>query len=195
MNKKIIFIMIIFIVFVSNFAHTESLFSDGFISGVFGGPLIKYTKLNNEDALILGARGGWAFNSMITVGIGAYGLMNDIPINAAQSDTNFIKLGYGGIIVEYVGMSDNMLHWQVGGLIGTGAVSTRNGNNTGRNDIIFILEPGADAVLNITSTIRFAAGLSYRFVSGVDPDNFNEYLKNSDLSNLTASLTLLFGSF
>jgi len=57
------------------------------------------------------------------------------------------------------------------------------------------LKPGADAVLNITSTIRFAAGLSYRFVSGVDPDNFNEYLKNSDLSNLTASLTLLFGSF
>jgi len=92
-------------------------------------------------------------------------------------------------------MSDNVIHWQVGGLIGTGAVSTRNGNNTGRNDIIFILEPGADAVLNITSTIRFAAGLSYRFVSGVDPDNFNEYLKNSDLSNLTASLTLLFGSF
>ncbi len=51
--------MIIFIVFVSNFAHTESLFSGGFISGVFGGPLIKYTKLNNKNALIVGARGGW----------------------------------------------------------------------------------------------------------------------------------------
>jgi len=195
MNKKIIFIMIIFIVFVSNFAHTESLFSDGFISGVFGGSLIKYTKLNNEDALIVGARGGWTFNSIFTIGIGAYGLANDIPINAAQPDTNFVNFGYGGIVIEFVGMSDNVIHWQVGGLIGTGAVSTRNGNNTGRNDIIFILEPGADAVLNITSTIRFAAGLSYRFVSGVDPDNFNDYLKNDDLSNLTASLTLLFGSF
>ncbi|MDP8226121.1 MAG: hypothetical protein P9L89_00560 [Candidatus Celaenobacter polaris] len=195
MNKKIFLIMIIFALFVSNFAYTDSLFSNGSISGVFGGPIAKYTKINNKDALILGARGGWAFNSMFTIGGGAYGLVNDIPIDAAQSDTNFINLGYGGIVVEFVGMSDNVMHWQVNGLIGTGAVSTRNGNNTGKNDIIFVLEPGADAVLNITSSIRLAAGISYRFVSGVDPDNFSGFLNNSDLSNFSASLTLLFGSF
>ena len=193
--KKKIFIICIFILLASNFVCADSLFSGGSISGVFGSPLIKYTKLNSEDALIVGARGGWAFNSMITIGGGAYGLLNDIPINAAQSDTNFINLGYGGIIAEYVDMSDNMIHWQVNMLLGTGAVSTRNGNKTGENDMIFILEPGADGVLNISSTIRVALGISYRFVSGVDPDNFNDYLNNSDLSGFTASLTLLFGSF
>jgi len=195
MNKKNIFIMIICILFVSNFAHADSLFSNGSISGVFGGPLIKYTKLNGEDALIVGARGGWAFNSILTIGGGAYVLLNDIPINAAQSDTNFINLGYGGIVAEYVGMSDNMIHWQINMLLGTGAVSTRNGNKTGKNDMIFVFEPGADGVLNISSTIRVALGLSYRIVSGVDPDNFNGYLANSDLSGFTASLTMLFGSF
>jgi len=195
MKKKIIGLLIVFSIVIVQFVYADSLFSSGSLSGVFGGPLIKYTKLNNEDALIVGARGGWAFNSIFTIGGGAYGLVNDIPINAAQPDTNFINLGYGGIVVEYVGMSDNVIHWQVGGLIGTGAVSTRNGNETGKNDIIFVLEPGADAVLNITSTIRLSAGISYRFVSGVDSDNFDYYLKNSDLSNFSASLTLLFGSF
>ncbi len=193
--KKIIIIIILISAAILSKAQADSLFSSGSISGVFGGPLVKYTKINNKDALILGARGGWAFNSIFTIGGGAYGLVNDIPINAAQSDTNFINLSYGGIVVEFVGMSDNVMHWKVNGLIGTGAVSTRNGNNTGKNDIIFVLEPGADAVLNITSTIRLSAGLSYRFVSGVDPNNFNEYLKNGDLSGFTASLTLLFGSF
>ena len=195
MKKKIIGLLIIFSIVIVQFAQADSLFSSGSISSVFGGPLVKYTKINNKDALILGARGGWSFNSIFTIGGGAYGLVNDIPINAAQPDTNFINLGYGGIVVEYVGMSDNVIHWQVGGLIGTGAVSTRNGNETGKNDIIFVLEPGADAVLNITSTIRLSAGISYRFVSGVDSDNFDYYLKNSDLSNFSASLTLLFGSF
>ena len=193
--KKILILIILISVTLLGIAQADSLFSGGSISGVFGGPLVKYTKINNKDALILGARGGWAFNSIFTIGGGAYGLANDIPINAAQPDTNFINLGYGGIVVEYVGMSDNVIHWQVGGLIGTGAVSTRNGNETGKNDIIFVLEPGADAVLNITSTIRLSAGISYRFVSGVDSDNFDYYLKNSDLSNFSASLTLLFGSF
>ncbi len=193
--KKIIILIILISTAILSKAQADSLFSSGSISGVFGGPLVKYTKINNKDALILGARGGWAFNSMFTIGGGAYGLVNDIPINAAQSDTNFINLGYGGIVVEFVGMSDNVMHWQVNGLIGTGSVNTRNGNNTGKNDIIFVLEPGADAVLNITSSIRLAAGISYRFVSGVDPDNFNGHLKNSDLSNFSASLTLLFGSF
>ncbi len=192
--KKII-ILIIISVTILGIAQADSLFSSGSISGVFGGPLVKYTKINNENALILGARGGWAFNSQFTIGGGAYGLVNDIPINAAQPDTNFVNLGYGGIVVEFVGMSDNVIHWQVGGLIGTGAVSTRNGNETGKNDIIFVLEPGADAVLNITSTIRLAAGISYRFVSGVDPDNFSGHLTNSDLSSFSANLTLLFGSF
>jgi len=191
--KKVV-ILIISIAILST-AHAGSLFSGGSISGVFGGPLVKYTKINDKEALILGARGGWAFNSIFTIGIGAYGLVNDIPFNSAQSDTNFVNLGYGGIVIEYIGMPDNVIHWQVGALIGTGAVSTRNGNETGKNDIIFVLEPGADAVLNITSTIRLSAGISYRFVSGVDPDNFDGFLNNSDLSNFTASLTLLFGSF
>ncbi len=193
--KKIIILIILISTAILSKAQADSLFSSRSISGVFGGPLVKYTKINNKDALILGARGGWAFNSIFTIGIGAYGLANDIPINTAQSDTNFINLGYGGIIVEFVGMSDNVMHWQVGGLIGTGSVSTRNGNDTGKNDIIFVLEPGADAVLNITSSIRLAAGISYRFVSGVDSDNFSGFLNNSDLSNFSASLTLLFGSF
>ncbi len=195
MNKKFIIFIMIFSFIISICAHADSLFSSGSISGVFGGPLIKYTKLNSEDALIVGARGGWAFNSTFTIGGGAYGLLNDIPINAAQSDTNFINLGYGGIIAEYVGMSDELIHWQVNMLLGTGAVSTRNGNKTGKNDMIFIIEPGADGVLNISSTIRVALGISYRIVSGVDSDNFNGYLKNCDLSGFTASLTMLFGSF
>lgn len=195
MNKKIISFVFVLVFMFSIYAHAESLFSSGSLSGVFGGPIAKYTKINNEDALIVGARGGWVFNSMFSVGGGAYGLMNDIPINAAQPDTNFINLGYGGIILEYIGMSDNIIHWQVNTLIGTGVVSTRNGNDTGKNDMIFILEPGIDGVLNISSTIRINAGISYRYISGIDPNNFSGYLAKNDLSNLSVGLAVMFGSF
>lgn len=195
MKKKIIGLIILFSLVILQVAHADSLFSSGSLSGVFGGPLVKYTKINNEDALILGARGGWAFNSTFSVGGGAYGIMNDIPINASQPDTNFINLGYGGIIVEYIGMTDNIIHWQANLLIGTGVVGIRNGNDTGKNDMIFILEPCIEGVVNITASIRASAGLSYRIVSGVDSDNFDGHLRKNDLSNFTLGLSVMFGSF
>ena len=93
------------------------------------------------------------------------------------------------------------MHFSVYSLIGAGGVSYRAGlfNHNGTDldhggsptDAFFVFEPAANVELNIVSFLRINAGVSYRFVSGV---NFDD-LKNSDLAGISGQLTLKFGAF
>ena len=103
----------------------------------------------------------------------------------------YLNFGYGGLELEYIIQSDNLVHFSVCTLIGAGGVSYRNSlwnnNEDGWNnwnspgDAFFVFEPAANVELNIISFFRINAGISYRLISGVNFDN----LKNSDLGGLS----------
>jgi hypothetical protein len=58
-------------------------------------------------------------------------------------------------------------------------------------DAFFIVEPGLNAELNMTRFFRVDAGISYRFVSGVD-----QYaLVDDDIAGPSINLTFKFGKF
>jgi hypothetical protein len=84
-------------------------------------------------------------------------------------------------------------------LIGAGANNyvkdvgplTKSNERAGESDVVFVVEPGVIAELNILTWLRLNGGLSYRSVSGVDQDN----LKNRDFSGLAATVSLKFGRF
>jgi hypothetical protein len=189
------------------FAQEETLVGNGEVThGGFGGPVIKYTQIKGEPAILVGGRGGWIINHTFIIGGGGYGLANDIrannPLIVAPGITKpYLNFGYGGLELEYIIESDKLLHFSVYSLIGAGSVSYRAGlfnhNETdwdhsgSPNDAFFVFEPAANVELNIISFLRINAGVSYRFVSGV---NFDD-LENSDLAGLSANLTLKFGAF
>jgi hypothetical protein len=183
------------------FAQEETLIGNGEVShGGFGGPMVKFTQVKNEFGVLVGGRGGWIINHSFVIGGGGYGLVNNIEANNLYFGTKpFINLGYGGVELEYIIQSDRLIHFSVYTLVGAGGVSYRNSlwDDDYRNDLnvtsdaFFVLEPTANVELNIISFFRINAGVSYRFISGVELDD----LRNSDLAGPSAILTLKFGTF
>ena len=186
-------------------AQEETLIGNGEIThGGFGGPVVKYTQIKGEPAVLVGGRGGWIINHAFTIGGGGYGLVNDINANNPPTfllweGKPFLNFGYGGVELEYIIQSERLIHFSVCTLIGGGAVSYRNelwndddmDDWDSPTDAFFVFEPSANVELNIISFFRINGGVSYRFISGVHFDD----LKNNDLAGPSAQLTLKFGQF
>lgn len=153
-------------------------------SGGFGAPVVKISSTVDKFAVFVGGRGGWIINHTFVLGGGGYGLANDVRVPGIGSER--IEFGYGGLELEYINSSDNVIHFTVYTLIGGGGISTDIGE-----DAVFVLEPSVNAELNITTYFRINAGAGYRWVSGVDTPG----LSTSDMSAFVGQLSLKFGAF
>lgn len=166
-------------------AQERTLIRGGFESGGFGAPVVKFSQLDGEFALFVGGRGGWIINHTFVVGGGGYGLVNDIDTN--DDGVRDLEFGYGGLELEYVNSSDELIHFTVYLLIGGGGLS----GTTVNEESVFVLEPALNGELNVTDYFRLHAGAGFRWVSGVDSPG----LDSSDLSAFYAQVTLKFGTF
>jgi len=200
---KTLSLAIIMLIFFScqSFAQEETLVGGGEVThGGFGGPVIKYTQIDGEPGVLVGGRGGWIINHTFVIGGGGYGLINNIHANipiSADREEPFINFGYGGLELEYIIRSDELVHFSAYMLIGGGGVTYKDNLWNDRiewnygSDAFFIFEPSANVEVNIISFFRINAGVSYRFISGL---NFDD-LKNSDFAGPSATLTFKFGKF
>ena len=181
------------------YSQEKTLVGSGTIShGGFGAPVIKYTQIYGEPSLLVGGRGGWIINHTFVLGGGGYGLVNEINSNINLiGNPTYIHFGYGGLELEYIIASDQLVHYSVYSLIGAGGVSLAN-NFDGDwedghygSDAFFIFEPAINVELNIISFFRINAGVSYRLISGI---NYYEFA-NSDFDGFSAVLAFKFGKF
>src|SRR3954451_3376641 len=82
----------------------ETLISDRIHSSGYGGLSTQYSKFNHQDAVFLGAYGGWMINHRFMLGLGGYGLVTShkgFGINPVINEQNKLRMGYGGLMVEY----------------------------------------------------------------------------------------------
>ena len=125
-------IILLFSIYITSFAQEETLIGNGEIThGGFGGPVIKYTQIKGEPALLIGGRGGWIINHSFVIGGGGYGLVSDIEADnfltfAPLEPIPYLNFGYGGLELEYIIQSDKLMHFTVYTLIGAGGISYRN---------------------------------------------------------------------
>jgi hypothetical protein len=181
------------------FAQEQTLVGSGEMSnGGFGGPVIKYTQIKNEPAVLVGGRGGWIINHTFVIGGGGYGLANQIEADYFTNyNQPYIDFGYGGLELEYIIQSDQLVHFSIYTLIGAGGVHFRDNSYDDwddwyfDSDEFFVLEPALNVEVNITSFFRINAGANYRYISGLNYNNLN----NEDFSGFSGVLTLKFGSF
>jgi hypothetical protein len=99
---------------------------------------------------------------------------------------------YGGVDLEYIHRTRRLVHPSVQLTLGSGSAS--QGPASGgpdRRDSLLFAEPGVHAELNVTKGMRLGAGLSYRFVSGVELPAFS----SADLHGVAATFTFKFGKF
>jgi hypothetical protein len=193
--KKLVLLLVIVFTF-SALAQEATLINGEIESGGFGGPVIKVTNINGENTVLVGGRGGWIVNHSFVLGGGGYGLVTDVKAKITDSIHQYIELGYGGLELEYVTSSNDLLHLSMGLLVGGGGIGYKYEDNNGlssshNKNSFFVLEPSVNANLNVTHFFRIAAGVSYRYVSGLK----SAVSTNADLSGPSANLTLKFGKF
>ncbi len=168
-------------------------------SGGFGALELKWGRLTGEDALFVGGRGGWIINHSFVLGGGGYGLVSQdirvIPAGGSPRDCR-LEMGYGGLELEYVYRSLDVVHGSVLLLLGAGSAGYRDRgwDRTIASDAFFVMEPGLTVELNVIRSFRIALGGSYRFVTGFDLPDLPT-VHNKDLDGLTGSLAFKFGSF
>lgn len=182
---------------VAAFAQEETLINGRIESGGFGGPVLKIGSFNGEAALLMGGRGGWIINHSFIIGGGGYGLVNDVKAKVpGPYGERYLNFGYGGLELEYISEPNRLINFSIQTLIGAGGLSWRDPdiridmhNNNG--DTFFIVEPGINATLNVTTCFRISGGVSYRYISGVQAPASS----NADLSGPSGVLTFRFGKF
>jgi hypothetical protein len=198
--KKFIQLSILTICFCFQlFAQEQTLVGNGDIEhGGFGGLVFKYTQIKNEPAVLVGGRGGWIINHTFVIGGGGYGLVNQIKTDYLINNIQpFISFGYGGLELEYIIQSDQLVHFTIYTLIGAGGITYKEDlwedwdNWNYGNDEFFVFEPAINIEINVINFFRINAGVNYRFISGLCYEN----LQNSDLAGFAGALTLKFGSF
>jgi hypothetical protein len=177
---------------VSLFAQEQTLLDGELESGGFGGPVVKFSQVMDEFAVLMGGRGGWIINHKFAIGGGGYGLVNSIP---SPEDPDYVlSFGYGGVELTYIIASDQLVHTNIYALIGGGGVDYVERDYEDENysdDTFFIVEPGVDMIINVTSFFRFGLGLHYRFIAGVDYSG----ILNNDLAGPSVAVTFNFGHF
>ena len=166
-------------------------------SGVFGGPVLKITKINDVFGLTVGGRAGWIYKHTYAIGGGFYGLLRDIQ---SDSEREF-EFAYSGLELEYIIAPSRDVHLSAQTLIGFGGLTDRYqrvvpyygydeyGRFGGPDDSFFIVEPGLNIVWNMKTYLQIYFGGSYRYIRGVGIDG----LHNSDLNGYSVVVTFRFG--
>lgn len=167
------------------------LIDRNFRHNFFFGPVVKFTQVNGEFGLVLGGRTGWIINDNYVLGLGVYGLANDVEANEISSGvTPDLTMGYGGLELEYVIEPEQLVHFSVYTLIGMGFVELDYTSSDG-DDTFFVFEPAANVWVNVTNFCKAGLGVGYRLVAGANVEG----LESEDLSGLAATLTFKFGGF
>ncbi len=199
--KKFLIIVLMLMVSMMSYAETREDEPETLIgskkgrNGYFFAPVTKYAEIDGENGVLMGGKLCWVMNGSFALGVAGYGWVDDYYLDDLWDGwSDRLNLGYGGLYMEAILGSRRVAHATVGLLLGAGGI---NGNAHGDcygwwdSEAFFICEPEIGVEINVARFCRFGAGISYRFVTGVDGSG----LKNSDISGWAGSITLKFGRF
>lgn len=200
--RYLIFFITLIIFSLTASAQEETLVKGDTESGGFGAPVLKYTSIYDQNTLMLGGRGGWIINHSFVIGGGGYGTVTEVDAPEGvipMYDKLDLHFAYGGFELEYIFNPLALGHFSVYLLTGGGTITfaedfghyNEDNHMVGGDDFVFVLEPAVNGELNITEWFHINAGVSYRFVTGVE----KEMLEDSDFSGVAGNLTFKFGSF
>jgi len=179
--------------------------------GGWGAPSAHYTRIMDQDAMLVGLRGGWIINHRFTLGFAGHGLVTDvvnkdydnylIDNGTVIRDNSRFFMGYGGLLLEPVIAYRSPLHITLPIIIGAGGCGY--GYNSELPDdfdpytysddaqAFFVIEPGIELEMNVISLVRVGIGASYRYTSDIDLPT----TAKDALHGLNAGVTIKVGRF
>jgi hypothetical protein len=161
----------------------------------FGAPVIQYVRLRQQDALMIGGRGGWNVTPALTLGGGLYGTMTEVdaaPTIPGAPGPLDLELEVFGLETEYTLRLGAPIQITASTFLGgASARYVRDGTSEqhGETDFLLLVEPAAGLERRIVGWLRLNLAASYRFVAGVE----QAALGADDLAGAAARLTLKLG--
>ena len=169
--------------------------------GGFGGPVVKVSRVADQDAVFSGGRGGVIINRRLVLGGGGYSLTSENVRTGFTFDNNetaALGLDYGGFEIEFISRPSRLVHLTLYTLLGGGQASYEsvldNGGAVSTRRLasdVFVVEPALNVELNVTNWFRTSLGFGYRFVNGSDLP----FATDGALGGGAGTLTFKFGSF
>jgi len=184
--------------------------------GGYGSLTFGYTKIDNQDAVLIGGRLAWVANHRFAMGLAGQGFFNNLDKDYDYNNPGDYSLagGYGGLFIEPIIMPNYPVHISIPVIMGVGGVAATkrdnweqyeyNNNYYYDSDVFLVFEPGVDVEFNIARFFRLAIGGSYRMTNGINLrykyiDDFNveqETIVAKDaLDGFNLKLSLKFGWF
>ena len=161
------------------------------ISGWFLAPTVGTTIFGDRLNYTPGLRGGIYLNKRFAIGVTAQALVNSTT--KVENDQVQNCGSYGGLLLQYLWRSDQLVHGTLETTIGDGrfcAVGSADAGACATKEFL-VFEPAATIELNIAKHVRLSSGVGYRFAvagSGDGPSG-------RDMSSLLVRSGLIFGSF
>jgi len=206
MKKTITLLMTIVYVSLNVSAQKEhqTLFGDEKLSvRGFLGLNIKGMELNNQIGILSGAEINIVINHKFNVGFFGYGLLNDVVNdNVVEGERLYYEMGYGGLKLEPVIFSHNIVHLTLPINIGAGGVSLNENRPWDYynydwestlydyNTFVFV-EAGLGLEINLFKNLRLNASAGYLFTDRI---NLSGNLMQP-LDGWTGNLSLRLGWF
>lgn len=183
----------------------KTSFEQPFKNSAYGGLSTQYSRFNGQHALFTGAYGGLMIRHKLMVGIGGYGLVTKnkgYGLNAATHEQNNIRMGYGGLMLEYAVLDNERLHITTGALAGGGIIKNGHGHGSlpenGSDELkdidasgFYVIQPSVAIEYSVTEWFRVGAGAGYRYITGTSLPGITD----KKMSAPTAGITLKFGGF
>lgn len=198
--NEVLFVMIVVLMCLSSGAAaqeqdpTETLFKPDVRVSELWVPEIKINSIQGDIGTLIGFYGGALINRSFLVGISG-------GVNLGHPRVNY---GYFGGIAQYIYKPEKMVHLSGQMLVAYGTTKDYENPKSGLLDNFwnisgarfFLMEPGVNLELNLSSRLTLVAGLSYRYVSGLNENDENvtkTHVTNNDLSGINFCIGLKFG--
>lgn len=175
----------------------ENLLDEPVRHRVYGAPVLKFSGIGptRQNSLVVGGEIGWVMNKTYMLGLGLYGLSTHVDAPAIEPIQGLLLVtNYAGLLVGYRHKPHKLLHLEAQSLFGIGEAFYRDRDFDARfqkADVYLVVEPAVNGVLNVTSALRLAAGVSYRYANGISILG----MTSADLSGVCLNLALQAGTF
>lgn len=143
------------------------------------------TDFDGAECYLGGLSVGGLLNDWFGVGLRGRINMNDVRGPHVGSIGTY-DLWYGGLYLEYVHRVENLIYWSLDVTAGTGEA-----NNGVSDSSMMVLEPGLNVWVNITETLMFGLGASYRIIDDLGVNGSMD----DDASGVAGNISLRFTQF
>jgi hypothetical protein len=157
-------------------------------------PEVKLNSIQGDIGTLIGFYGGALINRSYLVGIAG-------GVNLGHPRVNY---GYFGGLGQFIYKPENLMHFSGQLVLAYGSTKDYENPKSGLLDNFwnisgahfFMMEPGLNLEVNLSTKLTFVAGISYRYVSGLNENDENvsiTHVTNKDLSGVNFNIGLKFG--